>query len=124
MSVSTANKILRGDLCPEAGGPLRPPRPRLRPGADADEVAPAARERLDLRSSEAPNGCRLMTEGVRSLGGYAVIRIQNKHYMAHRLAYELANGPIPDGLEIDHACHSSDVACCAGNDCPHRRCIR
>ena len=24
--------------------------------------------------------------------------------MAHRVAYELTNGPIPDGLELDHLC--------------------
>lgn len=28
----------------------------------------------------------------------------------HRLAYELANGPIPDGLYVDHMCHSR--RCC------------
>ena len=26
---------------------------------------------------------------------------------AHRYAWSLANGPIPDGIEIDHACHTT-----------------
>jgi len=29
---------------------------------------------------------------------------------AHRYAYERANGPIPDGLVIDHKCHN--ILCC------------
>lgn len=30
-------------------------------------------------------------------------------YMAHRVAYELFRGPIPEGLELDHLCR---VHCC------------
>lgn len=32
------------------------------------------------------------------------------HAVAHRIAYELARGPIPDGLQIDHLCRNR--ACC------------
>lgn len=34
--------------------------------------------------------------------------IVNRHnkYRAHRVAYELAVGPIPDGMEIDHSCRN------------------
>jgi hypothetical protein len=28
------------------------------------------------------------------------------HYMAHRMAWQLTNGPIPAGLEIDHLCRN------------------
>lgn len=41
--------------------------------------------------------------------------------VAHRIAYELAYGPIPKGLEIDHLCHDPAV-CKLANECPHRRC--
>lgn len=41
--------------------------------------------------------------------------------LAHRLAYELAVGPIPAGLEIDHRCHDPN-ACDLGDACPHRAC--
>ena len=41
---------------------------------------------------------------------------------AHRYAYELANGPIPDGLQVDHLCHDP-AECQAATECPHRRCV-
>jgi hypothetical protein len=37
-------------------------------------------------------------------GQFVVVK-QTRVY-AHRFAYELAIGPIPDGLEIDHICHN------------------
>jgi HNH endonuclease len=40
---------------------------------------------------------------------------------AHRVAYELAIGPIPAGLQVDHACHN-DTGCPGGIGCPHRAC--
>jgi hypothetical protein len=42
---------------------------------------------------------------------------------AHRLAWEAANGPIPDGAQIDHECHNDDPTCDAGPTCPHRACV-
>lgn len=33
-----------------------------------------------------------------------------KVLLAHRVMYEIANGPIPDGLHIDHLCRNR--ACC------------
>ena len=41
----------------------------------------------------------------------------------HCWAYEQAVGPIPDGLQIDHACHSTDPTCPGGDTCLHRRCV-
>lgn len=43
--------------------------------------------------------------------------------LAHRFAYELVIGPIPDGLDLDHTCHSSARCDSPGNSCPHRRCV-
>ncbi len=42
--------------------------------------------------------------GTRTLRGYGHLRIAKQHIYAHRLSFELANGPIPAGLEIDHLC--------------------
>jgi hypothetical protein len=38
--------------------------------------------------------------------GYGTYRLLNRQHMAHRVAYELLVGPIPDGLEIDHLCRN------------------
>lgn len=32
--------------------------------------------------------------------------LDGKNILAHRYSYELANGPIPDGVKVDHRCHS------------------
>lgn len=53
--------------------------------------------------------------------GYGSLRREGKPVSAHRVAYELARGSIPEGLEIDHVCHDP-AECRGGNDCPHRRC--
>ena len=51
------------------------------------------------------SGCWLWT-ACRQASGYGKYGIGNKVFYAHRLAYEDANGPIPDGLEIDHLCRT------------------
>jgi hypothetical protein len=48
-------------------------------------------------------GCWVWT-GAMLECGYGFIAVAGKRKLAHRLAYELAIGPIPDGLEIDHLC--------------------
>ena len=53
-----------------------------------------------------PTGCIKFT-GPRTAGGYGTIRLPgNVKWLAHRAAYELLVGPIPDGLEIDHLCRN------------------
>jgi len=38
------------------------------------------------------------------VGGYGYINIDGKDTKTHRFAWELANGPIPDGLWVLHHC--------------------
>jgi hypothetical protein len=47
--------------------------------------------------------------GYLDIGGYGKLKHQGKWFRANRLAYELFNGPIPDGLFI---CHRCDNAAC------------
>jgi len=38
--------------------------------------------------------------------GYGFFYIAERRLLAHRYSYELFNGPIPHGLEIDHLCRN------------------
>jgi hypothetical protein len=42
-------------------------------------------------------------------GGYGVLNLNGRKVHAHRVAWELANGPIPKGKQINHHC---DVPLC------------
>ena len=48
-------------------------------------------------------GCRLWLGHV-THNGYGLLMVNGQHKRAHRLAFELARGPIPSGLTIDHLC--------------------
>jgi HNH endonuclease len=55
--------------------------------------------------------------------GYGIFRVNGKNVSAHRWAYEFMVGSIPDGLHLDHLCHSRDRSCVDGVTCRHRRCV-
>lgn len=42
----------------------------------------------------------------RATHGYGQVRIGGKTMRAHRAAYELLIGPVPEGLELDHLCRN------------------
>jgi len=48
------------------------------------------------------SGCWLWTAA--TIRGYGAINIAGQARYAHRVAYEMWRGPIPDGLDIDHLC--------------------
>lgn len=50
------------------------------------------------------SGACWMWTGTRTRGGYGHIRDGRKLRQVHRVVYELACGPIPDGLDIAHRC--------------------
>ena len=60
-------------------------------------------ERLRHWSRPGENGCIEYTGRLRR-DGYAGIKIGERTQLAHRVAYELAKGPIPEGAEIRHMC--------------------
>lgn len=41
-----------------------------------------------------------------SVTGYGEVWIMGRRHLAHRWAYELAVGPIPAGLQLDHLCRN------------------
>ena len=54
------------------------------------------------------NGCVEWT-GARSKAGYGQVRIRRKLHYVHRLIWESAEGPIPEGMVV---CHSCDNPAC------------
>jgi len=59
-----------------------------------------------------PEGCWLWT-GARTADGYGNLSIRGRLVRAHRLAFELARGPIPEGMHVLHRC---DVRNCVRPD--------
>lgn len=49
-----------------------------------------------------PSDCWLWTAATR--GAYGFFNVPPTTIGAHRYSYQLANGPIPDGLVVDHIC--------------------
>src|SRR5215207_9829672 len=47
-----------------------------------------------------------MWAGSRQSKGYGQVRREGRNLLAHRAAYEAVNGPIPEGLELDHLCRN------------------
>lgn len=45
-------------------------------------------------------------QGTRTSNGYGQLRRDGKTRVAHRVYYERARGPVPEGLELDHLCRN------------------
>ena len=63
-------------------------------------------ERFDKHIEMIPDGCWVWM-GASYLNGYGVIRINSKSMSAHRIAWKLRNGEIPDGLCVLHRCDNN-----------------
>jgi hypothetical protein len=61
-------------------------------------------DRYWRKVSKVPEGCWIWTGSLNVRTGYPQVKFQGRVRGAHRVAYELAVGPIPEGLEIDHLC--------------------
>lgn len=44
--------------------------------------------------------------GWRTPKGYGQMKVQSRKVFAHRVAYELAKGSVPPGMQIDHLCRN------------------
>ena len=45
--------------------------------------------------------------------GYGQLYVGNRREYVHRIAYEVAHGPIPEGVVVAHECHNRDPKCVA-----------
>lgn len=70
---------------------------------------PSVLDRFYLRLKRTANGCIEWT-GTTKTSGYGTIKIDGVSVRTHRLAWEIANGPIPDGLWVLH--HCDNRSCC------------
>lgn len=61
----------------------------------------AAKTELDPQT-----GCWNWTGLLGLTGGYGRISINDRDVYVHRAAWELANGPVPEGFELDHLCRN------------------
>lgn len=60
--------------------------------------------------SAGPDGCWPWISKARHVWGYGCISVNGQMIGAHRVAWELAHGPIPDGLWVLH--HCDNPPCC------------
>ena len=75
---------------------------RPRPMKPAKPIPPTYLQRL-FDKIDVTSSCWLWKRPNRSIG-YGYVTVRGKHQPAHRVAYELFVGAIPEGLEIDHLC--------------------
>jgi hypothetical protein len=57
-----------------------------------------------INKSAGPDGCWFRGSGRTLEKFYGVFYYKNGVYMAHIVAYELMNGPVPEGLLLRHLC--------------------
>lgn len=67
---------------------------------------------FDKVSPEPNSGCHLWS-GTATSGRYGSISVDGKAVRAHRVAWEMEKGPIPEGLHVLHKC---DVTFCVNPD--------
>ncbi len=58
-------------------------------------------------------------QGNLNAGGYGHFR----GMPAHRYSYIHSKSEIPEGLQLDHLCHTNDETCNASEKCVHRACV-
>lgn len=85
---------------------------------------PRVPARLWLRLDVSPCGCWLWNQGVDRDGYPERIRVDGERIRPYRLFYVRLVGPVPEGLQVGHQCHSENLSTCPGGvACAHRRCV-
>jgi hypothetical protein len=91
--------------------PVSTPRnPGAAPSTSTDDARKGAGHGREIErffafvSPEPNSGCWLWCGGLQSRGYGFFCLSDASMVLAHRYSYELARGPVPDGLEVDHLC--------------------
>lgn len=94
---------------------------RWRYHGDANWEPPKTEERF-WEKVDKSDGCWLWNAAI-STSGYGHFRYEKKVREAHLVSYMLLVGDIPEGMQLDHTCHTNDATCKGGVSCVHRRCV-
>lgn len=88
--------------CTTVARTVHPTGARMRPLTSPPEKKVAARfwSKVDL---DGPGGCWLWTAGLQT-AGYGSVWVDSATRTAHKVSWEWVNGPVPDGLQLDHTC--------------------
>lgn len=73
-------------------------------GTVEDRKVPTVSEDMEAKTDN--TGACWIWKGAIATTGYGQISVDGVRKYAHRVAYELANGLIPEGMRIDHICHT------------------
>lgn len=65
----------------------------------------AEETRFTSKSVATPSGCQIW-QGALDKDGYGTFYLRRLNRRAHRCAWFMVNGPIPDGLVINHICRN------------------
>jgi hypothetical protein len=81
-------------------------------------------ERFLSHVRKEPGGCWVWTAGLFPDGYGNFHKPGTGSYGAHRWSYEHFTGAVPDGLQVEHMCHTREKDSCPGGvRCLHRRCV-
>jgi hypothetical protein len=72
-------------------------------------------DKLARLSAPQTNGCRIWSACLDG-HGYGIIGWDRRQFKAHRMAWTVANGPIPDKLHVLHNCPAGDNPQCINPD--------
>jgi len=72
---------------------------------------PGVRKLITFEVDE--NGCHICTSHAANTHGYPKLSVNNRSHNMHRVLYEEAFGPIPEGMVVRHRC---DVRMCINLD--------
>lgn len=95
---------------------------RWRKSGTLSSPVPSPYARFMAKTQRLPNGCWEWT-GATKETGYAAFGLDGAVVRAHRWVYEVFGASVPEGLVLDHVCHTRDLSCPGGDECPHRRCV-
>lgn len=83
-------------------------------------------EKMERGYEILPNGCWRWKTNHNQSNGYGRVWFEGKYIDAHRVAYEVWIGPIPEGKDVGHKCHDEAAhagLCDGGKWCPHHACV-